>query len=222
MWQPPAGEACAGRRCFLAGVRVATASIIKVDFLIALLLKAQRAKRGLTTAEKGLAVPMIHVSSNTAADAVFTEIGGYTGLTAANRRLGLRETRAGLGGWGTTTTSARDQIRVLNALTSSHSPLTRANRGYVLDLMEHVAADENWGVSAASAPGQPFAVKVGLLSRTVDDDTWIVNSIGRVVNAGHEFLIAAISDRNVVMRGGETRIEKAAELAVSTMLKAER
>jgi hypothetical protein len=133
-------------------VRVATASIIKVDFLIALLLKAQSQDRGLTTAEKNLAVPMIHGSSNEAATAIFTEIGGYGGLTSANRRLGLTDTNAGTSGWGTTSTSARDQIRVLTALTSSPSPLTAASRRYVLDLMEHVASDENWGVSAASAP----------------------------------------------------------------------
>lgn len=63
-------------------------------------------------------------------------------------------------------------------------------------------------------------MKVGLLSRSVDDDTWIVNSIGRVVNGGHTFLIAAISDHNVVMKGGESRIEEASRLAVSAMLNA--
>lgn len=203
-------------------VRVATASIIKVEFLIGLLLKAQKQGRGLTMAEKELAQPMIHVSSNDAATAIFDEIGGYSGLTATNHTLDLENTTPGASGWGTTTTSARDQIRVLNALTSSRSPLTAAGRRYVLDLMEHVASDENWGVSAASAPGEPFAVKVGLLSRRVDDNTWIVNSIGRVVNDGHTFLIAAISDHNVVMQGGEDRIEKASTLAVSAMLAASR
>lgn len=202
------------------GIRVATASIIKVEFLIGLLLKAQKEGRGLTTAEKDLAQPMIHVSSNEAATSIFTEIGGYSGFNAVSRRLGLKNTKLGTAGWGTTTTSAQDQIRVLNALTSSHSVLTAADRRYVLGLMENVASDENWGVSAASAPDETFAVKVGLLSRTVDDDTWIVNSIGRVVNGGHTFLIAAISDHNVVMQGGEDRIEEAGKLAVSAILKA--
>lgn len=203
-------------------VRVATASIIKVEFLIGLLLKAQKEGRGLTAAEKSLAQPMIHVSSNEAATSIFTKIGGYAGFNAVSRRLGLKNTTPGTGGWGTTVTSAQDQIRILGALTSSRSPLTAAGRRYVLGLMDNVASDENWGVSAASAPGETFAVKVGLLSRTVDDDTWIVNCIGRVVNGGHTFLIAAISDRNVEMRGGEERIEDASRLAVSAMLKAER
>jgi beta-lactamase class A len=204
------------------GIRVATASIIKVEFLIGLLLKAQKEGRGLTTAEKDLAQPMIHVSSNEAATSIFNEIGGYSGFNAVSRKLGLKNTRPEAGGWGTTTTSAQDQIRVLNALTSSRSPLTAANRRYVLGLMDDVASDENWGVSAASAPGETFAVKVGLLSRTVDDDTWIVNCIGRVVNGGHTFVIAALSDHNVVMQGGEDRIEDASRLTVSAMLKAER
>jgi beta-lactamase class A len=205
-----------------SGIRVATASIIKVEFLIGLLLKAQKEGRGLTTAEKDLAQPMIHVSSNEAATSIFNEIGGYSGFNAVSRKLGLKNTRPAAGGWGTTTTSAQDQIRVLNALTSSRSPLTAASRRYVLGLMDNVASDENWGVSAASAPGETFAVKVGLLSRTVDDDTWIVNCIGRVVNGGHTFVIAAVSDHNVVMQGGEDRIEDASKLTVSAMLKAER
>jgi hypothetical protein len=165
---------------------------------------------------------MIHVSSNEAATSIFNEIGGYSGFNAVSRKLGLKNTTPGSGGWGTTTTSAQDQIKVLNALTSSHSPLTAASRRYVLGLMDNVASDENWGVSAASAPGETFAVKVGLLSRTVDDDTWIVNCIGRVVNGGHTFVIAALSDHNSVMQGGEDRIEDASKLAVSAMLKAER
>jgi beta-lactamase class A len=203
-------------------IRVATASIIKVEFLIGLLLKAQKQGRGLTTAEKDLAQPMIHVSSNEAATSIFNEIGGYSGFNAVSRKLGLKNTTPGSGGWGTTTTSAQDQIKVLNALTSSHSPLTAASRRYALGLMDNVASDENWGVSAASGPGETFAVKVGLLSRTVDDDTWIVNCIGRVVNGGHTFVIAALSDHNSVMQGGEDRIEDASKLAVSAMLKAER
>jgi Beta-lactamase enzyme family len=204
------------------GVRVATASIIKVDFLIGLLLRAQKEDRGLTTAEKNLAQPMIHVSSNEAATAIFDEIGGYSAFNATNRELGLKDTTDGTSGWGTTRTSAKDQIKVLEGLTSSHSPLTAASRRYVLDLMEHVASDENWGVSAASAPGEPFAVKVGVLSRAADDYTWIVNCIGRVMNGGHTFLIAAISDQNADEQGGKDRIEKASTLAVSVLLTAEK
>lgn len=81
---------------------------------------------------------------------MWSAIGGGAGLAAANRKLGLRSTRPGPGGaWGSTTTSAADQVRLLNALISPRSPLTARHRRYVLSLMSDVTPEQAWGVSAA-------------------------------------------------------------------------
>jgi len=89
---------------------------------------------------------MIHISDNDAATALWDRIGGSSGLTSANRKLGLRNTTAGSGGaWGTTTTSAADQIRILRSLTSSTSPLSAASREYVLGLMAGVTSSQAMG-----------------------------------------------------------------------------
>ncbi|MEV4106392.1 serine hydrolase [Nonomuraea sp. NPDC049695] len=200
------------------GLRTATASIVKVDIVVTLLLKAQRRHRGLTARERRWAARAIRVSDNAAASALWRAIGGASGLAAANRRLGLRSTTPGPGGsWGATTTSAADQVRLLTALTSARSPLSVRNRRYVLGLMSHVARGQSWGVSAA---GHDAALKNGWLPRRRDGGRWTVNSIGRVRGHGHTYLIAVISDRHPSMGAGVRAVEHVAALVAKTLAKA--
>ncbi|MGW6495420.1 hypothetical protein [Nonomuraea angiospora] len=82
-------------------LRTATASIVKVDLVVALLLRAQRRHRGRTGWERRSAARAIKVSDNAAASALWSAIGGAPGLAAAHRTLGLRDTTPGPGGaWG--------------------------------------------------------------------------------------------------------------------------
>ncbi|GAA2435192.1 hypothetical protein GCM10010191_57270 [Actinomadura vinacea] len=185
--------------------RPATASIVKVAIVAALLLKAQRADRAPTAAERAWADRAITVSDNDAATALWHEVGGGPGLARAAKRLGMRDTEPGPGtAWGATTTSAADQVRLLAALTSSSSPLTAEHRRYVLGLMEDVVPEQAWGVSAA---GKGAALKNGWLPRAVDGGAWTVNSIGRVRAGGHDYLIAVLSDRNASMDEGVEAVE---------------
>jgi beta-lactamase class A len=197
--------------------RTVTASIVKVDILIALLLRAQREDRHLTASERALARRMIEVSDNDAANALWYAAGGSTGLTAANKKLGLRSTTPGPGGvWGATTTSAADQVRILRALTSTHSPLKAKSRRYILGLMSHVTPEQAWGVSAAAADDDDaVALKNGWLPRPVDGGRWTINSIGRVRGDGHDYLIAVLSKRNSSMGAGVETVEHATRLVTS-------
>ncbi|WP_165975848.1 serine hydrolase [Actinomadura rubrisoli] len=191
-------------------LRTATASIIKADIVMALLLRAQQDKRGLTATERSLAERAIKVSDNTAATALWHAIGGSDGLAAANRRLGLRSTKPGPGdAWGSTITSAADQVRLLTALTSSRSRLSAANRRYVRHLMGDVAPEQAWGVSAAAGRGADVALKNGWLPRHVHGGRWTINSVGIVRAAGRVFLIAAVSERHATMPDGIQVVEHA-------------
>jgi hypothetical protein len=141
-----------------------TASIVKVDILAALLLRAQNRGRRLTATEADLARDMIIESDNDAATSLWHTIGGGSGLTAANRAFGLTDTTPWGGDyWGDTRTTARDQLRLLGVLTSASSPLGRAYRAVALDLMQDVQPDQRWGVSAAAAGGTT-ALKNGWLA----------------------------------------------------------
>ncbi|WP_412519237.1 class A beta-lactamase-related serine hydrolase [Actinomadura madurae] len=196
-------------------LRTATASIVKVDIVIALLLKAQREKRTLTPTEKALAERAITVSDNAAATALWQAIGGADGLASANRKLGLRDTEPGPGtSWGSTTTSAADQVRLLTALTSDEGPLHTANRRYVRRLMGDVAPEQAWGVSVA---GSDAELKNGWLPRDRHGGRWTVNSIGIVRDGDRTLLLAIISERGTTMRDGIETVEHVCETVAASL-----
>lgn len=202
-------------------LRPATASIVKVQIVIALLLKAQRKGRGLTAAQQDLAARAIKVSDNHAADALWAAIGGGSGLAAAGRRLRLRNTTPSSGAsWGSTITSAADQIRLLAALSSAGGPLTARNRRYVLRLMAEVTPDQAWGVSAAAGAGDRIALKNGWTPRQSDGGRWTVNSIGRVGRDGHDYLIAVVSEHHPSTAGGIEAVERVSELVTGALSRA--
>ncbi|WP_344470095.1 serine hydrolase [Nonomuraea monospora] len=197
------------------GLRTATASIVKVDMVMALLLRAQRQRRALTGWERRAAAQAIKVSDNAAASRLWAAIGGGSGLAKANKKLGLRDTRPGPGGsWGSTTTSAADQVRLLNALVSAKSPLSARHRRYVLGLMRDVAPEQAWGVSAA---GEKAEVKNGWLPRERDGGRWTVNSIGRVREGGRTYLIAVVSRRHRSLGAGIEAVERVSELVAKAI-----
>jgi beta-lactamase class A len=199
--------------------RTATASIVKVEIMVTLLLKAQREHRPLTSSERALATQMIEFSDNNAANSLWFAGGGSAGLAATNKKLRLRSTTPGPGGvWGATTTSAADQIRILRALTSARGPLTTRSRRYILGLMSHVTSGQAWGVSAGAVDRKDaVALKNGWLPRPVDGGRWTINSIGRVRTHGHDYLIAVLTRLNPSMGAGVQTVEHATRLVTSTL-----
>ncbi|AQZ70010.1 hypothetical protein BKM31_00440 [[Actinomadura] parvosata subsp. kistnae] len=198
------------------GLRTATASIVKVNLVMALLLRAQRERRGLRAWEKRAAAQAIKVSDNGAASRLWAAIGGSRGLAAANRKLGLRDTRPGPGGaWGSTTTSAADQVRLLTALVSPKSPLSARHRRYVLALMRGVTPEQAWGVSAIGGHAE---LKNGWLPRERDGGRWTVNSIGRVRARGRTYLIAVVSRRHLSLGAGIKAVEHVSKLVAKAVI----
>ncbi|MGW0209635.1 serine hydrolase [Streptomyces sp. NPDC003233] len=202
-----------------------TASIVKVDILAALLLRAQDAGRQLTAAERGHAEPMIERSDNTAANALWREIGQASGLAAANKRLGLTSTTGGPGvKWGLTRTTASDQMRLLRAVfdgdatgksgSTGKSALNAQSRTYVRSLMGKVIPEQTWGVSAAGGSGGARALKNGWLQRNTTG-LWDVNSVGQVTVNGHRCLVAVLSNGSASMSDGISLVERTARAAVA-------
>ncbi|MFJ9817385.1 serine hydrolase [Streptomyces sp. NPDC101151] len=199
-----------------------TASIIKVDILAAMLLRAQDSGHALTAGERAQAKAMIERSDNKAANALWRRIGLASGLQAANKRLGLTSTKGGPGAkWGLTRTTASDQIRLLrtvfdtvpNQKAGSASALNDTSRTCLRTLMSHIAADQSWGVSAAADSG--WALKNGWLQRNTTG-LWDVNSVGRITAGGHHYLVAVLSDGSTSMKDGVALVERAARAAVSS------
>lgn len=195
-----------------------TASIVKVDILAALLLRAQDAGRALTSQELAYATAMIENSDNASATALWDSIGGADGLDAANLTLGLTGTRAGAGGeWGLTQTTAEDQLTLLRAVFSTEgSGLSEASRAYVVGLMGRTAADQRWGVSAAADSVSVCALKNGWLPRSATG-LWDINSMGRVTVGGKPYLVSVLSDGNATKEVGVALVEKVATAAVAVL-----
>ncbi|MFJ4335356.1 serine hydrolase [Streptomyces sp. NPDC088935] len=198
-----------------------TASIVKVDILAALLLRAQDAGRSLTASEKAYATAMIENSDNDSASALWEAIGTADGLDAANARFGLTGTEGGEGPlWGLTRTTAADQVVLLRQIfVAEGSALSEVSRTYVRGLMERIADGQRWGVSAAAdaaggTDGSAWALKNGWLQRSTTG-LWVVNSIGRVESGGHGYLVAVVSRGSGTQAEGISLTEAAARAAVS-------
>ncbi|MEU4555309.1 serine hydrolase [Micromonospora violae] len=197
--------------------RFETASIVKVNILAALLLRQKPPGKALGSDTRRLAEAMIVSSDNAAAVALWQRIGGSRGLTAANRAFGLRETKPN-SHWGLTTTTAADQLRLLTALTSPTGPLTPSDRTFIMGLMSSVIPEQRWGVTAAREPGsRSVYVKNGWDNSDADGGRWLVNSIGRVVEARHDWLIAVLSDHHVSQEAGVRVVEKVATYVLTEM-----
>ena len=193
-----------------------TASIVKVDILATLLLQAQDAGRHLTASEKTYATAMIENSDNDSASALWRIIGLAEGLDAANERLGLTGTEGGDGMlWGLTQTTAADQLTLMRQVFGDDSELSEASRTYLRGLMGQIAADQDWGVSAA-ADGSRWALKNGWLARSTTG-LWDINSIGRVTVDGRDCLVAVLSNGNSTKAKGISLVEAAAKAAVGAL-----
>ncbi|WP_327300146.1 serine hydrolase [Streptomyces goshikiensis] len=184
-----------------------TASIVKVAILAALLLQVADDGRALTAQERWQATVMIENSDNTAADALWNAIGGAKGLAKANTRLGLTETVPGDGPyWGLTQTTPDDQLRLLQAVFGEDSALPADARSYLQGLMGSIAADQDWGVSAAADDPESARLKNGWLARS-GTGLWVTNSIGRVEVAGHTLLLAVLCDGQPSQETGTALVE---------------
>ncbi|MFI5933995.1 transglycosylase domain-containing protein [Actinoplanes sp. NPDC051494] len=190
------------------------ASVIKVELLAALLLRAQDENRTLSGAERSRAERMIRASDNAAATRIYDDLGGPGALRDACHRLGLDDTDPATR-FGLSTTTAADQTRMLLALTAAGSPLTRASRELILGLMASVNADQNWGVSAAAFEGERTSLKNGWLSRSTEGGRWIVTSTGRVSGDDTDVAVSVLSRGHPDQQAGIGAVEHIAALTRS-------
>lgn len=187
------------------------ASIVKLDILQAWLYQEQQDGEGLDSGEMADAAAMMEQSDNAAGDRIFVDESGNSGLGSYNRVLGLTHTALDPNGtWGLSTTSAADQLSLLKALVSAHSPLTAASRNYALTLMSQVEADQTWGISAAADRGAPSQLKNGWLNIDSDGGLWAVNSDGLTTVRGHKLLLVVLSQHQPDFQTGVNRVQAAA------------
>ena len=197
-----------------------TASIVKVDVMAAA-LAADQSSGGISPQQAALMAPMIEVSDNNAATAMWSIIGGAAGLGAFDRVLGLESTTPYPGpitatnlGWAYTTTSADDMVRVMSTFAFPNAILSDPYRAYGLSLMHSVEASQIWGVPAG-APAGSVAVKTGFITPASGDAQ--VNSIGYVSGAGRNYVFAILTDGNPSEVYGESTINTLSSLVFDAL-----
>ena len=198
-----------------ADTTIETASIAKADILATLLLQLQDRGARPSSSQLAVADAMIRRSDHESAWTLFRQVGLASGMAAANQRFGLRSTQCFDYSWGLTRTSARDQLRLVGAISgagTSASPLDAHSGTVLLDLMEDVVAEQKWGVSAAAHGTERVCLKNGWLPRSTLGKRWIINSIGRITSSSLDLRLAILSQRHPSQGQGIDVVEQAAAL----------
>lgn len=185
------------------------ASVAKLTVLTMLLIRTEEEDRELTTGERSQAEQMIRFSDNSVTDELYARMGYTDGFLRHADDLGFTNTDPNPGGsWGSTMTTPADQVRLLRALYTDEGPLSDDDRAYVRELMESVAPEQAWGVSATAAPEDTVGLKNGWTPRPSNNGLWTVNSVGYVSGPDHEYLVAVFSDRNPDYHSGVALLEE--------------
>jgi beta-lactamase class A len=178
-----------------------TASIVKVQIMGALLYQLH----GQLPAgnEASLMQAMIEQSDNDAATALFAQAGGPPGVSKFDVTAGLTGTTPHSAadipgtpwpGWGLTTTTALDQVRLVKTFVFPNHVLPNTARLYGLRLMESVEADQAWGITGGvPTAGTTVAVKNGWLPLQGSSD-WQIDSIGWINGHGRDYVLAVLTN----------------------------
>jgi hypothetical protein len=168
-----------------AGVQYSSASLVKAMLLVAYLDRRDVRRRGLHRYERRLLGPMIRVSDNDAATAVYQRV-GMDGLNRLAHRARMRRFAA-YPVWGGCQVTARDQARFFFRI---RALLPARHRSYGLGLLRRIVSYERWGIPPASPPGWHLYFKGGWFR---DDDGWRVHQAALLRRGGRHISIAVLT-----------------------------
>ncbi|GMA08468.1 hypothetical protein GCM10025886_16190 [Tetragenococcus halophilus subsp. flandriensis] len=191
-----------------------TASIAKVAIAMLLLHEKEENKEDLTDEENELLTQMITHSDNEAATTLLDSLGGYSSLQQIFDELDMNDTKADKETWGKTTTTTKDQIKLLQELYTPSQYLNEDSQEQIIDLMEHIEPDQSWGVYAGSSD---VTFKNGWLPNDINDE-WVVTSIGKVRRGDNSYLAVALSDKNPTVEEGSQVIEDLVRISSDYLL----
>ena len=186
----------------LSGVRIhehfETASVVKVMMLIAYLQMLSAHHRGLEDADNELLYPMIHISDNDAASAVFAIVGNGA-LARVARESSMSDYAPGVGWWAYTQTSAADQARLMYALPHLIPPQFYP---YARGLLDGIEPSQSWGAPPVARPAWQVFFKTGALP-----EEGLFNEVARLERPGVTFALAVLTEADPSMGYGEQTIE---------------
>ena len=174
-----------------------TASVVKVMMMIAYLQRLAAERRGLEGADTALLYPMIHISDNEAASAVYAIV-GERALARVAGEAGMQDYARGIGWWAYTQTSAADQARLMTALARL---IPARFWGYARYLMSTIEPSQSWGVPAVARPGWQVFFKTGQLP-----EEGLYNEVALLERGPVRFGVAVLTDGDPSMEYGQQTI----------------
>jgi hypothetical protein len=153
--------------------------------LVAYLNRRDVRRRALRQGERRLLGPMIRVSDNDAASAIYERVGAE-GLNRLARRAGMRGFVA-YPVWGGCQVTARDQARLFLRM---RGLLPKLHRKYALNLLRQIVSYERWGIPPGSPPRWGIYFKGGWFR---DDDGWRVHQAALLRQGKRRIAIAVLT-----------------------------
>jgi beta-lactamase class A len=201
-------------------VELELASVVKVLVALAVMDVAQQEKRYVDRFELSLLWPMITLSDNDSATALWDQIGGGRGLAAYLSSIGATGIRPYDGPfWGTTTASATS-LAVILARAAFGDLLNAEHRSLFLNLLQKVTPSQRWGVSAGAEGEAGTGATVGIKDGWFPADAgWRVNSLGFVFDARRAYTLAVLSNAQPSWEYGIETIEGVAAEVNSVLLR---
>ena len=194
------------------------ASLVKLSFLETMLYQDQQKGVAPGSGHQSDLQAMIEQSDNNAAQRIWYAVGDNAGVQVWNNLVGLKATVLDpTGTWGLSTSSAADQLTLLQQLVLPTSPLNAASRAYALNLMNSVEADQKWGVSGGADAGASTANKNGWLNIDSDNGLWAINSAGITTVDKHQVLMVIMSQHQPSFGVGVARVSAAAKQLAATV-----
>lgn len=181
----------------LSGVRMHerfdSASLIKAMLLVADLRRIAAAGQGLSEDDRAVLGPMIRVSDNDAASAIFAAVGesGLVSLASAARMTDFSPSPA----WGLSQISPTDQARFF---AEQDSLIPRQFVSYARSLLSGIDPSQRWGIPAGVAGRYAVYFKGGWLP-----ELGIVNQAARLEGHGETIALSILTSGGPGMEYGE-------------------
>ncbi|MGE0058481.1 MAG: serine hydrolase [Dehalococcoidia bacterium] len=191
------------------------ASVAKVAIMVTVLRQAAEQGRELTSEEIALLTPMIAVSDNPSATALWNQVGGGLVVEDVMRSAGLNEiTPDRTSCWGASYASAHD-VAMLFGLLAWGDILPPKEREFALNLLQQIDPSQTWGVVAASPAELPNGTVIGVKDGWYPADCgWWVNSAGMILpgNEKPAYTIAVLTGEQPTLEAGIETLETFGEL----------
>ncbi len=175
-----------------------SASVAKAMLLVAYLrdLNGQHGQLGPTS--QRLLYPMIHVSDNRAAEAVWDSVGN-AGLRSVAAKAGMTDLTLGVD-WANEQISAADQARFFYRI---NGLIPRRFRAYARSLLSGIDPTESWGIPAVARPAWRVYFKGGWRGTARGQ---LVSQVGSLERGHNRIAIAVMTVTDPSMAYGEETI----------------